>query len=194
GSRDSPGQKNEWLHYSRCRYDILQSIYDIMMAEHKGQRIVLCGDFNFDLDGSRNGWPETEMLQQFKSVGFIDTFRYLNPHDPGYTEDTFINVMRWNQKFIEKFYRFDGIFSKGLRPRFSRIIGTETTLLSKEETDWFIEHMSDHTVYGDRLPLRGMEDNLMQINPSDHFGVLTIFGPKSKKRKTLKSNGSRSRL
>jgi len=194
GSRDSPGQKNEWLHYSRCRFDILQSIYDIMMAEHRGQRIVLCGDFNFDLDGSRNGWPETEMLRQFKSIGFIDTFRYLNPRDPGYTEDTFLNVMRWNQKFIEKFYRFDGIFSKGLQPRSSSIIGTETTLLTKEETDWFIENMSDHTIYGDDLPLRGMEGNLMQINPSDHFGVLTIFGPKSKKRKTLKSNGSRTRL
>ena len=186
GSRDSPGQRKEWLHYSRCRYDILQSIYDIMMLEHADKRVILCGDFNFDLDGARNSWPETAMLQRFLSAGFVDTFRSLNPTDPGYTEDTVLNVMRWNQKFIEKFYRFDGIFSKGLRPKSSRIIGTETALLNKDQTAWFIEHMSDKTTeYGAALPLRGLVGDLLEINPSDHFGVLTLFGKNRSYRTSL---------
>ena len=163
--------------------------------------MVLCGDFNFDLDGTRADWPEVAMLRKIKRLGFIDTFPHVNPSDPGYTEDTTNNVMRWNQKLIEKHYRFDAVLAKGLHPIASRLIGTESEELSPEATDWFIEKISE--CEGDRTRLRGYDaaTGRVQINPSDHYGVLTTFGPgssrsssssKSRKSKS-KSGGSRTR-
>ena len=179
GSRLSPGQEDKWLHYSRCRYDILETIHDIMVAEYPDRNIILCGDFNFDLDGSRSDWPEVAMLRKIKRMGFIDTFRSRNPRDPGFTEDTDLNFMRWNQKLIEKKLRFDAVIARG--PWFvrdSRMIGTEMALLDAAGSAMFLEHMSDYKrVVGKQL--KGVVDGLIPINPSDHFGVLTKFGPSS---------------
>jgi hypothetical protein len=160
--------------------------------------MVLCGDFNFDLDGSRADWPEIAMLRKIKRLGFVDTFPHVNRKedkpDPGYTEDTTNNVMRWNQKLIEKHYRFDAVLAKGMKPMESRLIGTESDWLTPEETDWFIEKISE--CEGDRSRLRGYDATTgrVQINPSDHYGVLTTFAPgsssSSSKRKS-KSGGSR---
>ena len=179
GSRKSPGQEHKWLHYSLCRYDILETIHDIMVAEFPERNMILCGDFNFDIDGSRSDWPEISMIRKIKRIGFIDTFRERYPDDPGYTEDTDLNFMRWNQKLIEKKYRFDAVFSKG--PWFirdSRLIGTERQLLDEKESAWFLKHMSEFVPDGLK-GLKGLEDGLIPINPSDHFGVLTKFGPSS---------------
>ena len=179
GSRSSPGQEKKWLHYSRCRYDILQTIHDIMVRDYADKNMVLCGDFNFDLDGTRADWPEMAMLRKIKRLGFIDTFPHVNPGVPGYTEDTTNNVMRWNQKLIEKHYRFDAVLAKGLKPIESRLVGTEADWLNSEETDWFIEKFSECD--GNRSLLKGYNETSgrIQINPSDHYGVLTSFGPKS---------------
>ena len=49
------------------------------------------------------------MIEKLKTIGFRDTYRVLN-RDAGLTEDTDTNMMRYNQKLIEKHYRFDGIF------------------------------------------------------------------------------------
>jgi len=195
GSRSSPGQEQKWLHYSRCRFDILETIHDIMVRDYHGARMVLCGDFNFDLDGSRADWPEVAMLRKIKRLGFVDTFPHVNPEDPGYTEDTTNNVMRWNQKLIEKHYRFDAVLAKGLRPTESRLIGTESEELTPEATDWFIEKISECA--GDRSQLRGYDaaTGRLQINPSDHYGVLTTFSSSSssssssRKRSKRKSSG-----
>jgi hypothetical protein len=179
GSRKSPGQEDKWLHYSRCRYDILETIYDIMIAEFADKNMILCGDFNFDLDGSRSEWPEIAMLRKIKRMGFVDTFRERNPRDPGFTEDTDINFMRWNQKLIEKKLRFDAVIARG--PWFvrdSRMIGTEMELLDASGSAMFLEHMSDYK-HGEGKELKGVTDGLIPINPSDHFGVLTKFGPAS---------------
>ena len=49
------------------------------------------------------------MIYKFAALELVDTYRTLNPNTTGYTEDTDRNVMRWNQKLIEKHYRYDGI-------------------------------------------------------------------------------------
>ena len=192
GSRSSPGQEQKWLHYSRCRFDILETIHDIMVRDYHGARMVLCGDFNFDLDGSRANWPEVAMLRKIKRLGFVDTFPHVNSSDPGYTEDTTNNVMRWNQKLIEKHYRFDAVLAKGLRPTESRLIGTESEELSPADSDWFIEKISECA--GDRSRLRGYDvaTGRLQINPSDHYGVLTTFAPGSASASSSSSSRKRS--
>ena len=196
GSRSSPGQEHKWIHYSRCRYDILQTIYDMIMRRYTDRDVILCGDLNFHLDGSIEDWPEVEMLTKYKTLGFIDTYRALNPDKGGFTEDTDRNPMRWNQKLIEKQYRYDGIFYKSVSsvPQSSALIGTEFECLDHLESKWFIKKISE--VLPDNL------DRLIQcppdkdhkirlpINPSDHFGVLTSFRAKEraggKRRKTRK--------
>jgi exonuclease III len=171
GSRHSPGQEHKWLHYSRCRYDILNTIHDIIRTSYADSNIILCGDFNFDLDGTLEEWPEKEMLDR---MGLIDTFRITNPDDPGLTEDTDLNFMRWNQKLIKKKFRYDGIFaSRGpWRTKKSELIGTKFKMLNADESEWFITKMS---IGSDPTKLITDIDGLIPINPSDHFGVLTTF-------------------
>jgi hypothetical protein len=166
------------------------------MRRYTDRDVILCGDLNFHLDGRIEDWPEIEMLTKYKTLGFIDTYRALNPDEGGFTEDTDRNPMRWNQKLIEKHYRYDGIFYKSVSsvPHSSALIGTEFECIDTVESKWFIEKISE--VVPDEL------DRLIQcppdkdhkirlpINPSDHFGVLTAFGAKEKaggKRKQRKT-------
>jgi len=193
GSKYSPGQEHKWIHYSRCRYDILKTVYDIFMKHYKRKNCILTGDFNFDLDGHLADWPEKAAIQKFISRGFIDTYRAVYPDaekHPGYTEDTHINFMRYNQKLIEKQARFDAIFYRPVRKantvKTSVLIGLKETCLEHEDTEWFIENMAGSKHIEE---LRGCKDKPKQlsIHPSDHFGVLTKFGVKlDGGRRTLK--------
>ena len=199
GSRSSPGQEHKWIHYSRCRYDILQTILDMIVRRYSDKSNIVCGDFNFHLDGSLEDWPEIEMLHRYADYGFVDTFRRLNLDEPGFTEDTDRNPMRWNQKLIEKHYRYDGILYRPMgtgsrwNPRKSILIGTTHECLGAADSKWFIEKMSEvkpdeldkltHCAYNRSGKL------LVPINASDHFGVLTTFsaiegGKRRKSRKT----------
>lgn len=181
GSTHSPGQEHKWIHYSRCRYDILQTIWDLIQSKYSERNVIICGDFNFQLDGTLQEWPEMEMIQTLKANGFIDTFRSVNPNDPGFTEDTDLNQMRWNQKLIEKHLRYDGIFYKGnlWTPKVSKVIGQEYICLNKEDSEWFIKNISD--VKDENLhelaycSPNDSSEKLIPINPSDHFGVITYF-------------------
>jgi hypothetical protein len=183
GSRSSPGQEPYWLHYSRCRYDLLNIIYDMCENKYSDKSVVICGDFNMDLDANVDEFPEIEMINKFKKdLKFIDTYPHLNS-DEGYTEDTDINLMRWNQKLIEKKYRFDAILFKNNDSSFkgvtkSEVIGLEKRYLDADKSDWFMKNMSEAN--GDYTKLRGIVTSydgskLIPINPSDHFGVLTTF-------------------
>lgn len=193
GSKSSPGQTHKWIHYSRCRYDILQTIYDMIVRRYIDKSIIICGDFNFHLDGEIEEWPEMEMLHRFFALGFVDTFRAVNPSENGFTEDTDRNVMRWNQKLIEKHYRYDGIFyRRALESSVavtSKLIGVDHQCLSAEESKWFIQKMSE--VKPDELDLlvrcvqRSRKVHI-PINASDHFGVLTQFA-------TAQSGGKKRR-
>ena len=219
GSKHSPGQEFKWIHYSRCRSDILQTILELVQKRYSKKSILVCGDFNFDLDGARDEWPEVEILDKMKSVGFQDTYRKANPEDPGLTEDTDLNPMRWNQKLVEKKLRYDAIFYKPVKPslwsvRKSEVIGTEYECLDKKNSAWFIKYMSD--VKPDELdrltrcsgpgvsrslspPSRSKSRSLkvssairIPISPSDHFGVLTHFGLSSSASRSPSASASAS--
>jgi len=148
GSRHSVGQEHKWIHYSRCRYDILETIYDMIKRRYANRNTIICGDFNFDLDGNKEEWPEVEMLDRYKARGFQDTYRLANPEDPGLTEDTDLNPMRWNQKLVEKHYRFDAIFYKpaaegSWKVESSELVGTDYECLDAANSAWFIKWMSE---------------------------------------------------
>jgi exonuclease III len=209
GGISSPGQENYWIHYSRCRYDLFNMIYDKIRSSYIDQNVIICGDFNCDLDGAlpteggpkRNIWPELEMINKFKKLGFIDTFRSIQA-DPrsGLTEDTDLNLMRWNQKFKEKMFRYDAIFYKpATNPAntyqiaASEIMGTEVAYLSEENSRWFIDIISEKK---DLALFKGLKYNgeklpLIPINPSDHFGVITSFAkiPAKQVAKPLEQSG-----
>lgn len=187
GSKYSPGQEHKWIHYARCRYDILQTIYDMFQRLYKHKNCILCGDFNFDLDGPAAEWPEKAMIQKFIRSGFVDTYRkiYLDPKKyPGYTEDTRINFMRYNQKLIEKQVRYDAILYRAVKKtsqvKTAKLIGLEEKCLEQKDSDWFIETMAGSK---DSDELRGCQKSgdpiRMSIHPSDHFGILTKFGVKT---------------
>jgi len=186
GSKHSPGQQHKWIHYSRCRFDILETIYDMIRRRYMAKSTLICGDFNFHLDGTRDEWPEVEMLERLKALGFQDTFRTANPTDPGFTEDTDLSHMRWNQKLMEKRLRYDGIFYRSAAAgpwsvRSSTLMGKEYVCLNKDDSAWFIATMSDvkpdevHRLAQCASP-RSREKRI-PINASDHLGVLTTFGP-----------------
>jgi exonuclease III len=190
GSKYSPGQEHKWIHYSRCRYDILKTMYDIFTKRYKRKNCILCGDFNFDLDGPITDWPEKAMIERFIRNGFVDTYRAVYPDIkkyPGYTEDTRINFMRYNQKLIEKQVRYDAIYYRAVKKaaaiKSSKLIGLEAKCLNREDSQWFIDTMA-----GSKEDLRGCEESpsYMSIHPSDHFGVLTKFGVKLEGGRTRK--------
>ena len=184
GCKSSPGQAEKWMHYSRCRSDILLTVYDIIRRDYDGcgKGIMLCGDFNCHLDGSLDEWPELEMINRVCDAGFKDAYRVCNGMDTdGFTEDTAINHMRWNQKLIEKACRYDAIFYRGAGlVKSCGIVGAdEKEWLDAEDSEWFLKDISD---IGDRDMgmLRGTrldEDGRinLSINASDHFGILAQF-------------------
>jgi tyrosyl-DNA phosphodiesterase 2 len=94
---------------------------------------VVLGDFNMrDAENEQIVAP------------FVDVWPALRPYEPGYTEDTSINLMRLDNRNKQRHVRFDRVLLKG--PEWSAasidLLGTE--------------------------PLSGA---LARIFPSDHFGV-----------------------
>ena len=182
GSRFSAGQEYKWIHYSRCRADILHMIFEMIRDLYREQNVIVCGDFNFHLDGRVEDWPELEGIDALKSLRFVDTYRVLKPADPGFTEDTDLNVLRWNQKLAEKHLRYDAILYRGTtwKPVDARLVGVETRLLSADDTEWFLANFSEARKEGREAELKGLVvdsagRSQIAINASDHFGVLTTF-------------------
>jgi exonuclease III len=170
GSKQSVGQEYNWVHYSRCRAEQLEVIAQLCREDPHKAKIIL-GDMNFHLDGSAGDWPEIQQLDQLKEIGFIDSYRSLFPSKLGLTEDTDVNYMRYNAKFMDKRFRYDGILSLGLKPVDCVILGTEQIELTDEE----IAEMLDVFVYKkDASKIR--VNQRLALWPSDHFGIMTIFG------------------
>ncbi len=165
GSKLSPGQENYWYHYSRLRCDQLKKIKEKINNYNKS--VILVGDFNFHLDGNYYDWIETKELEEFN-----DSWRILNKNDSGYTEDTEINDLRWNLKFQAKQLRYDGIFYKNLIPIKSWIIGNTCIELTKENSEKFKNLL---VLKNNRNKIRYNKNGLINIFPSDHFGVITEF-------------------
>lgn len=113
------------------RIDQLKEVFAFL---HPYDRVALVGDFNFapDYEENRHLHPD-----------YLDAWSYLRPEEPGYTEDTDINLMRLAQKGKKKQVRFDRILTKGgLKPLKIDLVGT--------------------------VPLPGLRD----VWVSDHFGLV----------------------
>jgi hypothetical protein len=170
-------------------------IYDMIKADYTDDNVVVCGDFNFHQDGRRSDWPELEMIEKFKKIGFVDTYRKVNK-DRWLTEDTDKNLMRWNQKLIEKKLRFDAILYRarptGWLVNKSKVVGKDLEYLNAEDSQWFYDNVSEAHKFGGVSKLKGLKHNaagkmLIPINASDHFGVVTDFKlSKRMNRKTSK--------
>lgn len=168
GTKNSPGQQDLWFNYSRCRYNEFLSIDKYIKDNNLTKPFIVAGDFNTDLNGSISEWPE---LKAFEQLNLQDAWLADGNNDEGFTENTDINLMRWNVKFEEKKFRIDGIFyTKG---RFTanklRIAGVKPISMSSEMETLFIKY---------RVPtnkpktLLRLYKNKLKIWPSDHFAVI----------------------
>jgi len=162
GTKLSPGQEKKWFHYSRCRYNEFMSISDFLKKYNKGQKpIIMVGDFNTNLDGNEEDWPE---LKALKTLDLDDSWNNITTN--GNTENTDINRMRYYFKFQEKNVRVDGIlFSKNMfNVKNAQIIGNESIETTDEERKGFIDFRTNISKIS----------NISDVNfwPSDHFGVL----------------------
>ena len=105
----------------------------------EGEHSVLMGDFNFC-----SSWDEENANID---TAYQDMWSVLKGDEPGYTEDTDINIMRLEVEGKEKQVRFDRILvcssASGWLPELIQLIGTESTA-----------------------------DNHPNIFPSDHFGLV----------------------
>jgi tyrosyl-DNA phosphodiesterase 2 len=95
---------------------------------------VVLGDFNMrDAENEQIAAP------------FVDVWPALRPHEPGFTEDTSINLMRLDSRNKHRHVRFDRVLLKG--------------------PTWAAASI-------DLLGTEPLSDALARIFPSDHFGVL----------------------
>lgn len=158
GSKLSPGQLYNGHHFSRCRaeeFGILKSM--INQYREVGKDCVVCGDFNCDLNGSIEEWPELEVL---KSVGLTDSWKNLYSNSKGYTEDTYLNKMRYWCKLKHKRVRFDGVLTTdGYEPVNAKIVGKKGIIVDGELKEIFLKYKS---------MLKDIDK--VMIWPSDHFG------------------------
>ena len=114
GTKFSPGQEKLYLNYCRCRAQLLEYIIE-KIKTYDSLPFIILGDFNIDLNDDGTNFPEIDIIdKKIKGeLGFIDNWTQVNK-SIGYTENTDINLMRWNDKFMEKKTRVDGIFSKNI--------------------------------------------------------------------------------
>jgi len=169
GTRNSPGQKDLWYNYSRCRYNEYLAIGKYMKDNKINKPIVVLGDFNTNLNGKITEWPE---LKAFSKLKLNDSWLDLYDDKGGFTEDTSINLMRWNVKFEEKIFRIDGIFHSkdSLKTIDIKILGDKPIDIDEDMQQQF---------YNIRIPNKTDKDELIRKNndilqlwPSDHFAVM----------------------
>jgi hypothetical protein len=215
GSEISPGQKYNWENYSRCRRQQLMFIKDIIDKSGSGKAVIVLGDFNSELNAlgyegkpkDIDKWSELKFLEDLE---LQDSFRDINPSDPGLTENTDINSLRFLGKLEEKALRYDGIFYNNLlNPTNSTVVSNIGLPLNDE-----IPSQLDITEYNktkineqykDAMVFEPPKENkaaiekkneYMRTHPglndvyelfvSDHFGVMTTFefvGGKGGRRK-----------
>ncbi|MEX7470681.1 endonuclease/exonuclease/phosphatase family protein [Mycobacterium adipatum] len=101
------------------------------------ENAVVLGDFNLR-DGENGILP----------ADYRDVWPMLRPGEPGYTEDTTINHMRFDMKDKHRHVRFDRVLTKG--------------------DSWFAESV-------DLLGREPISPALPRVFPSDHFGVRCVL-------------------
>ena len=178
GSKKSPGQKYKYQHYSRCRSQQLLFIKSIIDS-FKPKPCIVLGDFNFDLNGTIEEWPEKNI---FNSIGLSDSWtRGLD--ESGLTENTDINHMRFNSKLEEKKLRYDAIlYTKEnieLLNDSSKVICKNGLYLENELNNYdYINAIVPKTLPSGielRYKLGIKETKMFELFISDHFGVYAKF-------------------
>lgn len=184
GSKSSPGQSLKWIHYSRCRMQQLELIKSMIQKSVSEKPTIVLGDFNFDLNGSLDEWPEKKYLDNLNLLDSWNKYAREKGKDikEGLTEDTDINSMRWNGKFEEKKYRYDGILYNKCKLKLKKskvILKVPLKLIGK--LDKYNKDYEDSI-----LPSNGKENsklvkteengkNIYDLFFSDHFGVYSEF-------------------
>jgi hypothetical protein len=101
--------------------------------------------------------------------------------------------MRYNQKLVNKKYRYDGILYKpaldSWLPTHSSLMGQEIRYLNQKDSKWFYENVSEALKHGKAVDeLKGVKKNKtgynLPINASDHFGIVTAFTNKHQSHST----------
>ena len=169
GTRNSPGQSDIWFNYSRCRYNEYLAIGKYLKDNNINKPIVVLGDFNTNLNGDVNEWPE---LKAFKELNLQDSWLEKYDKNGGFTEDTKINFMRWNLKFEEKIYRIDGIFytKDKLKTNEIKILGDKPIEIDEEMQQNFYKYRIPNKPNKDELIRKN--NGILQLWPSDHFAVV----------------------
>jgi endonuclease/exonuclease/phosphatase family metal-dependent hydrolase len=174
GGKNSPGQRDLWYNYSRCRYNEYLSIGKFMRDNHIEKPIVVLGDFNTNLSSPEEA-PE---LRAFGSLGLEDAWLSKYPNTvthPGYTEDTTVNLMRWNVKFEEKQKRIDGIFHTKDKIKTNEVVVLGTNPIAGVNVE-LLEQFKNIRVYGKPSAERDakirLTDGHTKFWPSDHFAVV----------------------
>lgn len=172
GTKFSPGLNDMYIHFCRCRQQLLK--YIMNKLDNTKPNIIL-GDFNIDLNDTMGvNFPEIKYIDELKSMGFNDNWTATNKGN-GYTENTDTNLMRWNDKFIEKKTRVDGIFTRGIVPINCILIGDKEYLkVSSEDKMMFMREFTKTKGKNEIEKLKYKEDHL-PIFASDHFGVMSTL-------------------
>lgn len=176
GSKKSPGQKYKANNYSRCRIHEFLFVNSLIKSLDKSKDlpVILLGDFNFDLNGDVEEWPE---LKHLKNLKLKDSWIDANPRvdiNLGNTEETNINTMRWNNKFEEKHFRYDAILYRNLECIKSSVVFNSPYLLEEPE---LIESYEQSIVSKDKVGDERIKksNGKYELFISDHFGVLSQF-------------------
>lgn len=109
----------------------------IFRSLRRSESALVLGDFN--MRDTENG---------IISRDYRDVWPTLRPDDDGFTEDTSINLMRYDMKNKHRHVRFDRVLVKG--------------------DQWVATHI-------ELLGTKPIDDALPRVFPSDHFGVLCRF-------------------
>jgi len=174
GSKKSPGQKYKYINYSRCRSQQFYFIKSIVDSFGEKPCVIL-GDFNFDLNGTVEDWPEKAKLQE---LGFIDSWTG-GSNASGLTENTDKNTMRWNAKFETKHYRYDAILYKGpiQISGSSSVIFDRPKKLEGEQNSYYERSIlpKNMTEQLSSLVKYSKKSSDYDLFISDHFGVMAKF-------------------
>ena len=168
GTRNSPGQKDLWFNYSRCRYNEYLAIGKYLKNNNNIKPIIVLGDFNTNLNGNIKEWPE---LKAFKELNLQDSWLEKYDDKGGFTENTRINLMRWNVKFEEKIYRIDGIFytKDKLKTNEIKIIGDAPIDIDEDMQKKYEDIRIPNKPNKAELIRK---NGVLQLWPSDHFAVI----------------------
>lgn len=118
-----------------------KQLKEVFSSLAKYDHVFLTGDFNLC-----STWDENRNIDP----GYTDCWAHIHPNRPGCTEDTSINIMRFQQKGKPKSVRFDRVLVRSTNelwvPSSIELVGTEP-----------------------------ISPSLPYIFPSDHFGLHARF-------------------